>query len=110
MAKFYKTMPNGQMMVAVLITPSYGAGWSTWNIDSEKLVFEPTIVTLLNEKPPNYMERIKQYCREEYPDVYFGGLEDLKVVWIPKGELFIIEEYDGFESVQIRSQMNWLTA
>jgi hypothetical protein len=111
MEKIEITTPSGRTMVAVLITPSYGAGWSSWNNDQgEKLLFDPTVVTLLTKQPPNYIERIKQYCAEEYPNIYLGGLEDLEVFWVPKGELFIIEEYDGFESIRIQSQVSWLTA
>jgi len=111
MAKFYKTLPNGLVMVAVLITPDYGAGWSSWNESKdEKLLFDPTVVTLLIQQPPNYMERINQYCKEEYPNIYLGGLEDLEVVWIPKGKRFRITEYDGYESIEIEEQIEWLTA
>jgi len=111
MEKVEKTKRSGQVMVAILITPSYGAGWSSWNSgQGEKLLFDPTVVNLLTQQPPNYMERIRQYCTEEYPNIYLGGLEDLEVVWIPKGESFIIEEYDGFESIRIQSQIEWLTA
>jgi hypothetical protein len=38
---------------------------------------------------------------EEFPGAYNGGIDQLKVSWVPKGSRFEIEEYDGSESVRI---------
>ena len=45
-----------------------------------------------------------------YQDVYTGGVEGLVVVWVDEGEEFIINEYDGSESIQLKSKTEWITA
>jgi hypothetical protein len=32
---------------------------------------------------------------------YSGGVQDLKVAWIPEGTKFQITEYDGSESIEL---------
>jgi hypothetical protein len=93
--------------VAVLVSPGFGAGWSTWNSDSE-LLFDPTIVEMIEDGTNS--ETITQYCEAKYPDGYYGGAGDLKVQWLPVGTAFRIHEYDGSESVEIRDDINWITA
>jgi hypothetical protein len=46
----------------------------------------------------------------KYPEVYCGGLEDLVITWVPVGERFRIEEYDGSESLVLESNQRWMTA
>jgi hypothetical protein len=43
-------------------------------------------------------------------DVYTGGASDLKVVWVPQGSQFRIEEYDGSESLKLKDSEDWITA
>ena len=44
------------------------------------------------------------------PDIYTGGMKDLKVAWIPEGTLFRVDDYDGSESVELKENDNWLVA
>lgn len=99
--------------VAVLVSPGFGAGWSTWdNENSDRLLYEPNIVEiLLSDK--NIREKnklIEDYCEANYKDFYLGGLEQLYVEWLPVGTAFRIHEYDGSESVEIRDEMDWKIA
>jgi len=50
----------------------------------------------------------EEYVTNTYPDVYTGGVRDLVVVWIDEGEDFIINEYDGSESIQLKSKTQWI--
>jgi hypothetical protein len=96
--------------VAVLVSPGFGAGWYTWNLDHPELVFDPIIVDMvLNEV--DYHE-IEFYVNEKYgeDEVYTGGISDLVVVWVPVGARFRIEEYDGSESLKLESKEEWITA
>lgn len=101
--------------VAVLISPGFGAGWSTW-ADSEyrqDCLFDPWIVDVIvngEYSPEEKLERIAAHCAVKYPGLYLGGLEDLTVDWIPEGAAFRVDEYDGSESVDIRDQGDWITA
>jgi hypothetical protein len=46
----------------------------------------------------------------KYPGMYLGGMDTLRVEWIPVGVQFKIHEYDGSESLEYRDSDNWLTA
>ena len=107
--------------VAVLVSGGFGAGWSTWQNDDESnasMAFEPTIVemVLAGEKDKNRAQReetmykLEAYMSETYPDYYTGGLDGIDVKWVPVGTRFIIDEYDGNESLVLESDMNWFTA
>lgn len=96
--------------VAVLVSPGYGAGWSTWAdaVLRERMVFDPEVVA--------YVEAGKQGpfpdLETKYGDGYFydGGAEDLVVMWVPVGTKFRIQEYDGAESLWLESEYTWYTA
>jgi len=84
--------------VAVLYSPGYGAGWSTWN-DNKDCIFDPDIALIvLGETQGD----IKQLAQQKWGEKHFydGGSDDLEVEWIQQGQCFDIEEYDGFESIQ----------
>jgi hypothetical protein len=92
--------------VAVLVSPGYGAGWYTWH-DIEELIFDPSIVEWVERQE---LDKIQAYMELKYPDAYCGGLEDLEVNWVPVGERFRIEEYDGAENLVLESEQHWMTA
>ena len=95
--------------VAVLYSPGYGAGWYSWH-RKEELLYDPTIVQLVLE---NRHDDIEDYILGKYPDEddpYIGGAEELVVEWVPLGEQFRIDEYDGSESVVLARHEDWLTA
>jgi len=94
--------------VAVLITPSYGAGWSTLNKGYPQMLFDPKVVSMLITN--HSKDEILEYLETTYPDGYFGGLADLKVSWIAVGTRFIVHDYDGYESIRNLDDFNWITA
>lgn len=96
--------------VAVLVSPGFGAGWSTWNPEYPHIIYDHFIADLLVHEVPDWMAKALAYCELKYPDAYLGGLEDLQVQWIPVGTLFRVNEYDGSETIEIRDQMTWHTA
>ena len=93
--------------VAVLYSPGFGAGWYTWNMTQPEILFDPNIVKFVEKEE---WDNCKAYVELRYPDIYAGGLMDLEVAWLPEGTQFIINEYDGSESIQINESTNWLTA
>lgn len=110
-------------MTAVLISPGYGAGWSTWfhyeNDDLNKqAVFDPELAQAVLDKPQDSSQKefnlwltyIKEICQRKYPDQYTGGVGDLEVRWVPVGARFRIHEYDGHESVEIYDPNSYMTA
>lgn len=101
-----KTVKDGQ--VAVLYSPGYGSGWSTWNSEFPELVFDSGLVDLLLSDYDT--EVIETYCKLKYPDAYLGGVENLTVTWVPEGTQFIIDDYDGDEFIMFKDKTNWITA
>jgi len=99
---FEKFERNGE--VAVLYSPGFGAGWSTWNHEYEEaLLFDREIVEAVLAENRQLAEEIAE---RKYPDVYTGGAEDLEVYWVSKGIRFEVSEYDGSERVRVFSPPN----
>lgn len=94
--------------VAVLISEGYGAGWSTWNNEYPDMLFDAEIAQMIENDVP-YSE-IEKTAEKKYPDAYLGGLEDVVVKWLVEGTEFIVDEYDGSESLFILSRTNWRVA
>ena len=94
-------------MVAVLYSPDYGSGWYTWNPNHPELLFDPAIVQLVEE---DKFDELKTYVALKYPNIYEGGMWELKVAWIPEGAMFRINEYDGDESIELKDDADWFTA
>ena len=103
-----KFVRDGQ--VAVLVSPGFGAGWSTWNQSLSGMLYDNFIVDLIVNEVPDWVAKAQAYCELKYPGAYLGGLEDLQVQWVPQGAMFRVEEYDGSESIELRHQMIWHTA
>lgn len=94
--------------VAVLVSPGFGAGWSTWIDDDDDSVFDSDVVKAV-EKGTSY-EDILPYLKEKYNEGYFGGYGQLVINWVPVGQKFRIEEYDGSESLIFEEDLDWITA
>lgn len=94
--------------VAVLFSPGFGAGWSTWDSEyGNDLVFDPMLVKLIED---GKREEMFTYVAMRYPNVYTGGLDSLEIYWLPEGTLFQIEEYDGSETIQTMDGTSWIKA
>lgn len=95
--------------VAVLYSPGFGAGWSTWADDDKKeaLCMDARIVGpfLAGDKAGAVAAAVAMF-----PDLYTGGANDLEVMWIEKGRSFEVEEYDGSESVHVLGDRTYLVA
>lgn len=95
-------------MTAVLVSPGYGAGWSTWLYSYPDCLFDGELAQMILDKEDD--ETLLKYCQKTYVDGYFGGLYDLEVVWLPVGTKFAIREHDGYESIEILEEVNWKEA
>jgi len=100
--------------VAVLYSPGYGAGWSTWCHENEQIrlgmLFDPQIADLVDRGGPDWREKAEAVACIKYPDTHLRGLAELQVKWLPVGTQFRVLEYDGFEQVEIESEIEWITA
>ncbi len=86
--------------VAVLYSPEYGAGWSSWNDEPEfyGLIFDREIAekVLAGDR-----DGAADVAERKYPGVLVLGARDLEVEWLPIGTRFEISEYDGYETVVV---------
>jgi hypothetical protein len=95
--------------VAVLYSPGFGAGWSTWNYEFPECVFDPDIVEMIEKEIDAH--EIAKFAEKKYGDDFYpGGADDLRIMWLSEGTEFIINEYDGSESIQTRENTNWTVA
>lgn len=92
--------------VAVLVSHGWGAGFYTWGAPLEA-IFDPKLVELVEQEK---FDDAVDYVQITYPDAYAGGVRELDIVWVPEGAKFIINEYDGSESIQLMDETDWLTA
>jgi hypothetical protein len=95
-------------LVAVLVSPGYGAGWSTWN-DEHKvtLCMDADIVQAVLD---NDLAKAEEIAKQKCPGIYTGGCRALEVRWVPKGSTFEINEYDGSESLHILGHRDYMVA
>lgn len=96
--------------MAVLHSPGYGAGWSTWNIEYnyKELIFDPGLVNLVSAGREH--EEIVVYATLKWPGAYLGGLSELAVKWVPVGTRFQIRDDDGHEDVMLCDDIDWIIA
>jgi hypothetical protein len=92
--------------VGVLVSPGFGAGFYTWDAPIEA-IFNPTLIGLIESE--KWQEAV-DFVEETWENVYNGGVRDLRVFWVPEGKEFIIEEYDGSESLVLKEEYNWITS
>jgi hypothetical protein len=98
--------------VAVIIHAEYGGGWSScirWS-HTQSLLYNPTIVAILTSGAANAESQIKAYMETNFPEVIAYSYRNLSVVWIPVGTKFRVLEYDGWESIELFDDVEWLTA
>jgi hypothetical protein len=95
--------------VAVLYSPGFGAGWYTWNYSFPECIFDPEIVEMVEKEIQGY--DIASFAEDKYgSDFYAGGAGDLRIMWLPEGTMFIINEYDGSESIRVKEEIGWTIA
>jgi len=93
--------------VAVVYSPEYGGGWSTWNPRHPEILFDPAIVDFVEKQQ---WKELEVYVTLKYPDIYTGGMERMTIEWIPEGALFRVNEHDGAESIELRDRIKWIQA
>ena len=97
MERIEKHIEDGK--VAVLYSPGWGAGWSTWN-EHAFAIDKRIVEKFINEHPSeNEMEKFIKSLGYKNPCML--GYEDLKVEWVPEGEYYFISEYDGYEEIKV---------
>lgn len=94
--------------VAVMFSPDYGAGWSSWNREyAEVLAMDKEIAEALEADDKAL---VKELAERKCPDAYLGGLDALRIEWLLVGTKFEIDEYDGYESIRQLGQIDFMVA
>lgn len=101
---------KGRECTPVMISTSFGAGFSTWGYGSAT---DDRLITYLFN---TYPQELESYCceysehefdcykfdhRPLFPKGMNGFIDDITVVLIPKGTAYRINEYDGHESIEV---------
>lgn len=121
MEKYVKNF-DGTDYAAILYSPGYGAGWSTWY--KKELAYDKRIVEWLiqNATPlkPEFptqdiigidTDDFEKYLDSiGYKNVYMGGADDLTIYWVKTGSSCYVFEYDGAEAVEFVNQMSIIEA
>ena len=102
-------------MVAVLYSPGFGGGWSTWQHGDELREF-----TMFDRRLVEAVERgsshdeVEEMMEELFSDsdmyISTSGWSDVEIAWLPVGTRFEITEYDGAEGIRIFDQSEYYKA
>lgn len=102
MEKYY----NEKGQVGVIVSPNFGAGWSTWNSNSETLMFDKKLVEAVLKGNDSEIKRIAEtLCSGGY-----FSTKTLEVEFLEPGTKFHIKEYDGYESIVIYDPEDYFVA
>jgi len=98
--------------VAVLVSPGFGAGWYTWNNCHPECLYDPDIAEIvLGGINGDAIRKIRKIAKIKYgKNFYTGGASQLEVEWIPIGSRFLLDEYDGSETLTREEDCPWHTA
>lgn len=125
MEKFFVIDSQGRKCTAVIYSPYYGAGFSTWSSirpDNGKVaewlfMKQKTLIDKaasqndydIYEISCNHQE-FKRFLEDSgYSETYIND-QDLHIVLLPVGTVYRINEYDGSESIEIYNSNNYYTA
>lgn len=112
---------------AVLVSVSYGAGWSTWN--KRELAYDSRVVEfyLAHKDDEEWMNTVEESglmsceesaahkeAREFFKSIgydecpYMGGFDDIEIEWVPTGAFWRMAEYDGAEGIEYQDKQDWV--
>ena len=94
---------NESGQVGVLVSAGCGAGWSTQAWAGFEETFLAMDKTLVSMKLSNESEdAVKDYLMQKLGKAPSMGVwGDVKVLWLDKGTVFIIQEYGGLEDIEL---------
>ena len=103
MSKTKMFKKNGK--IGVIISPGFGSGFSTTNNRMMAVDFDLVDAFLKSD-----MTKFKYIADEKYGDWYDSGDMRFRVEWVPEGSRFMVQEYDGHESIVILDDTNTFLA
>jgi hypothetical protein len=101
-------------MKKVLVSPGYGAGWSSWNsgkVAKFMAEYEPIIEAIENgvdlDKDHELVTKMVEEINEQFGEDYVCVLGASQLVVRTVAGPYRITDYDGFESVDEPSDIDW---
>ena len=88
-------------MVAVVHTSSYGGNFAA-DTRTPEAMFAPTVVA--------WVEAGERQISTFPSGFKHPNFNDLRITWVPVGAAFRIGEHDGKEWVELRDDIEWITA
>lgn len=99
--RYIKYFEKNVAKVGVIISPNYGSGWSTdVSSDSREPEFDPILCFLIDHDVDS--DVLLETAKFLYHDNYCSGITNAELVFVNKGEEFIIDNYDGAESIRYK--------
>jgi hypothetical protein len=92
--------------VAVLVSEGYGAGFLTWGAPIEA-IFNPTLIRLIEQGDTR---QAINFAKKTWNGITTVGIKELVIEWVPEGKEFIIDSYDGNETLMLKDEINWIKA
>ena len=92
--------------VAVLVSSGYGAGFLTWGAPIEA-IFNPTLIGLIEQ---GNIREARNFAKKTWDGISTLAFEELVIRWVPEGSEFIIDCYDGDETLMLKDEINWIKA
>ena len=111
MVEFYR---NDKNQVAVLVSPGYGSGFSTWN-ENKEIAYDSRVIQLWMDHPHK-----EERCRTElsnpdeetvyisqqlesfgYKNAWLCGWHQIELQWVDSDSFFRVSDYDGSEYIEI---------
>ena len=89
---------------AVLISPDYGAGYSTWGYGN----CMDGLLAYVDDFDPNDVDDNTEIDVSDYMSSDFDSL--FTICFVPVGTLFRISEYDGSESIEYFHESDYYEA
>ena len=108
-------LPDGSMAVA--ISPGYGSGWSSscdttvrWQMATDSRFIRFAGDAEYRARYINIKDFIAQnFTEPAILDSYTGGFDNIQIVFVPRGKMFRINEYDGHESIHFFDPNEYIT-
>lgn len=98
---------------AVVISPRFGAGWSSWNEPFHHLfAFHRDIAQAVQDggDVESVVTELMLANGASADYICLLGIRELEVEWVPTGSDFYIHEYDGSERIVTNDDRAWFTA
>jgi hypothetical protein len=95
---------NGK--IGILVSYGYGTGWSSMG-DPKSCMDRELVEAFINKASEREISAI---ASKNWPEQCQYGLHECEVEWLEAGTPFRINEYDGFETLEVGDAMRIMIA